>query len=270
MKRKEVYRARSKTNGIFFYSNIFPRIGTETIRDEDGKITSRTIFDTVRYDFFENYAEPKRKRFFSKKKIWAINVILLFIAILFREISYTFSTIFFVFLVSENFWELIEFILQVKKGSKVNEGKMHSAEHKVINAYKKLQRIPTIEEVRNASRFSKDCGSRIEFRKAWGGAIITLFIIVAPKMGLTKILITILLGIFLWTICSFCGIFKYLQIFVTNNPSDMELEVAVEAIKEYDKLEKKIERGGADEEVFISSMGFMILSASPKSEDKFS
>lgn len=68
MKRKEVCFARSKNNGIFFYSNIFPRIGTETIRDEDGKIISRTIFDTVRYDFFEDYAEAKRKRFFSKKR----------------------------------------------------------------------------------------------------------------------------------------------------------------------------------------------------------
>lgn len=264
MKRKEVCRARSKSNGIFFYSNIFPRIGTETIRDEDGKITSRTIFDTVRYDFFEDYAEAKRKRFFSKKKIWAINMVLLFIAILFREISYTFSTIFFVFLVSENFWELIELIFQIKKGNKINEGKMHSAEHKVINAYKKLQRIPTIEEVRNASRFSKDCGSRIAFRKAWGGAIVSLFIMIAPKLGLKNILITILLGISLWIVGNFWGIFKYLQIFLINEPSDMELEVAIEAIKEYDKLESKLETEAGEE--FADGIDLVVVLASPKSE----
>lgn len=268
MKRKSVNNARSKSNGIFFYSNTLPRIGTETIRDEEGKITSRTIFDTVRYEFAENYAEAKKKRFFSKEKIWAINIVLPFIAILFKEISYTLATMFFVFFVSENFWELIELIFQIKKGSKINEGKMHAAEHKVINAYRNLQRIPTIEEVRNASRFSKYCGSRIAFRKAWGGAIITLFIIVAPKLGLQNILITILVGISLWIIGNFFGIFKYLQIFVTNKPSDRELEVAVEAIKEFDKLESKLETEDDDE--FIGSIEVVILSVPPKSEDKIS
>lgn len=268
MKRKEVHSARSKSNGIFFYSNTLPRIGTETIRDEDGKITSRIIFDTVRYEFAENYAEAKKKRFFSKEKIWAINIVLPFIAFLLRENSYLFATAFFVFFVSENFWELIELIFQIKKGSKINEGKMHAAEHKAVNAYRNLQRIPTIEEVRNASRFSKYCGSRIAFRKAWGGAIITLFIIVAPKLGLQNILITILVGISLWIIGNFFLIFKYLQIFVTNKPSDMELEVAVEAIKEFDKLESKLET--EDDDAFVGSIEVVILSGPPKSEDKIS
>ena len=47
MKRKEVCLARSKNNGIFFYSNIFPRIGTETIRDEDGKIKKSVTLITA-------------------------------------------------------------------------------------------------------------------------------------------------------------------------------------------------------------------------------
>lgn len=37
---KKFESARSKKNGIVFYSNIFPQIGVETTIDENGKLQS--------------------------------------------------------------------------------------------------------------------------------------------------------------------------------------------------------------------------------------
>ena len=45
--------------------------------------------------------------------------------------------------------------IRTKNGKERAHARYHAAEHMVINAYYKLQRVPTIEETKESSRFSK-------------------------------------------------------------------------------------------------------------------
>lgn len=56
-------------------------------------------------------------------------------------------------------WNIANFICRSlrQKGEKWQE--YHAVEHKIVNAYQKYQRIPTVEEVKRESRFHSDCGT---------------------------------------------------------------------------------------------------------------
>ena len=268
MRKKKVERARSKSNGIVFYSSIFPRIGTEAIIDDDGKISSRVIFDTIEYDFWDQYAEAIKKRFFDKKKIGIINLTIITIASFSRNIAIILAAMFFTVVVSKKLLGYIEHFFNIKKGKEYELGKMHAAEHKVVNAYIRLQRIPNLEELRKESRFSIECGSRKMFREIFGKLIITFLIAMAPKFGVRNSILLIEFMVILYMVGSILGVFKYLQILVTNQPSDKELEVAIEAIKKFDELEKKLDSEvGMD---FIEDAQLMFLFANRIPKGKFS
>lgn len=55
------------------------------------------------------------------------------------------------------FWLMLASVKEMrKKGNEIL--KNHGAEHMVFSAYKKLKRIPTVEETKRFSRINKDCG----------------------------------------------------------------------------------------------------------------
>ena len=240
MENKHVNKARSKDNGIVFYSNTFPSIGVESVRKEDGRTYVRIIFNMIQYDYLDKQAAKKEKRFFDKTKIYIINLLLISSAYLVKDIFYCLAVCFFVCYVSEHFLKLCECIFKTKRGKMYNKGKMHSAEHQGIKAYEKFQRVPTLEEVRNMSRFASKCDSRIFFREICVKLMLNVIIILGSKLELITIIILLAITTLMWTLGTYLDVFKYLQVLITNPATDEELQVVVEGLKEFDKLEKRL------------------------------
>ena len=101
----------------------------------------------------------------------------------------------------------------------------------IINAYNHLKSIPTIEETKNFSRFSFLCGSNV-----------APSLIVAQLIGYSVFIYTgyIIPEILLFIIPHlFPGIFLvgfFVQLFTTQKPRDENIELAIAAILELERI----------------------------------
>lgn len=128
--------------------------------------------------------------------------------------------------------------MKSKKGNAKSIARYHSAEHMVINCYEKLKRIPTFEEVKNASRFHKRCGSRMYINNMVMHLLLSLsYAFVANWNVIFHLSLCILILIFR-LFADKEGWLRFLQVFVTAKPSDEDIELAIEGIKNYEKMEK--------------------------------
>lgn len=132
--------------------------------------------------------------------------------------------------------------MKSKKGKERAHARYHAAEHMVINAYYKLQRVPTIEETKESSRFSKICGSREIICRIWTYSLASLeMAFIASKSAIVYFVIFI--GtIYFSNLAKRKGWLRFLQIFITTSPSDEEIEVAVEGIKYFEKMEEQLSK----------------------------
>lgn len=117
-----------------------------------------------------------------------------------------------------------------------NSKKVHAAEHMMIHAYGKIHRLPSIEELRKYSRVDKYCGTNLIL------LILFCFIIflshILFKLDLTLCSIIILAFDF----CMLLGGFNFIQLFITEPPSDSELNLAIEGFKVWIEHEQKSEK----------------------------
>lgn len=236
--RKHIREAQSKNNGIVFYSNIFPLIGSETFRDDLGNIQTRVIpVHLIDYSGIVNENEKP----FNKWDVIILDIFLINICILIGNISLILASIYFSIFVSFDFFIFIKISYQIKSknGKQRSAARYHAAEHMVINSYENLQRIPTSDEVKSSSRFSKCCGSRKILFKI---SIYTLESLIIAFGFTSNIIIYILLNIFIIVfiiIADMKGWLRFLQVFITTIPSDSEIEVAIEGIKNFEKMEEE-------------------------------
>lgn len=118
--------------------------------------------------------------------------------------------------------------------------KYHAAEHMACNAYKALQRVPTINEIREYSRFDWSCGTNTT----------TEIIIIFPLMSLAEkiyyfynwspIALVIMTGVITisYLVLDRYGYLNFLQYFTTEKPDEIELLVAIEGLKMWEEKEK--------------------------------
>ena len=109
----------------------------------------------------------------------------------------------------------------------------HGAEHKIVNAYTKLKRIPSVEEARAFSRIHKECGcvssgNRVVFFAALGSAI--SFHSQLGTMGSFLIVLVTFLLIYFFT-TSGLNPWKLIEYANTAEPDDLELEMALSALE---------------------------------------
>ena len=110
----------------------------------------------------------------------------------------------------------------------------HGAEHKVLAAYRKLKRIPTVKEAKAFSRISNGCG--ITVFSVWItpqliGFIVyvcTSYIIPEPLLLLS----TMLLVFFPLDLIG-----RLLQLFTTSKPNQCNIELAIAALVALEKKE---------------------------------
>jgi uncharacterized protein YqhQ len=121
----------------------------------------------------------------------------------------------------------------------------HGAEHAVFAAYKKLKRIPTIQEAARFPIISRFCGITI-----FGAFITSHFIsflsLVIFNYHIPEILI-LFIALYLRTIPPICILGLLVQRFTTKKPGYDNLELAIAALTELEKKEKIIEEKEARE-----------------------
>ena len=109
----------------------------------------------------------------------------------------------------------------------------HASEHKVINAYEKLGRIPTLEETKASSYFYPECGCVDIGLSALPGILIGTAIAFIPRFGFILPFITaltIFIFLFLRIAKRKKHILELLELPRLKQPEDGQMELAIAAI----------------------------------------
>lgn len=244
---KNITNAFSKNDGIIFQSTMTPELSVEATRDEKGEIHVIILPSIIveALEFYEAFQIEELNKSF-RRLVWGFDLILVGNSFFTNNIGFILASIFFSIMLSQDLFGFIKFAYKMKAGTKRQTAKYHSAEHMAVNAHRKLHRVPTLEEIRFYSRFCKQCGSRIAIYKIviYGTTCLLLSILnITPLyiyLPLSLVIITFVL------VGCFQGWLIFLQIFVTNKPSDSELEVAIKGLEVLQKLDNSIESGEFD------------------------
>ncbi len=239
--QKELSLARSYVNGITFYSPKYLMFGVRTLLDENENFESKTIFFKFE-DLFEVSQTPKKTFLWiilSDILVIALSIIL---SIFTNNFGFLSAAILYAIWARPEFYRFIKFVFRCKF-KEPSLARFHAAEHMAVNAYNQLQRIPTLDELRKASRFSKHCQSQ---RSLLSFFILSLLQIAAILFYNTSFLylIAALIILFFEIIVSKKQLLSFLQIFVVSKPTDKELELAIEGLKQLEIVENNFEEKG--------------------------
>ena len=119
--------------------------------------------------------------------------------------------------------------------------RFHAAEHAAINAYYDLKRVPTMEEIKEYSNFSYDCGVIRLVRPAW----------IAIGIGLCRLApglwFLVLLPVFILLTCWVNKRnFYFTEVIYLAEPTEFEYDVAITAMTEAVSAKEKIEKLHSD------------------------
>lgn len=232
--------AMSLHNGIIIYSSRNKGAFSKATLAEDGTII-------VNYYKSPEKSSPDPPCFHIFLITFFITIVIGFILLCYNNILEYFLLIFpFACFIS-----LISYILIVRKtayGQSIF--RFHSAEHMVLNAFEKLQKVPSLEEAKKFSRFSSSCGTNYIISKIIDFSLLCLgiiffkqhiFLLIQAKNFYVFQIYVIrrLLGI-LWKlsfvcllkeILFMCGILNFLQYLTTMPPTDKELDVSIACLQ---------------------------------------
>lgn len=110
----------------------------------------------------------------------------------------------------------------------------------IINAYQKLQRVPTLEELKTFSRFSDKCGSRIAISRIIEHIPISLLIAFSDKINFILYILIFIIIVKMGKKMENTDFIKVEQVLVTEPPTDLELEVAIKGLQTLLKEEEKL------------------------------
>jgi len=238
--------AHARTNGITIQSPKYSFLNIVTTRDNNGVIHSDIFpaFDSKldllgAFTCKENF-DFKRIR----KQTLITNIFLLLIAFLLTwktlNIGFILAATFWVIFASKDFWAFTNVAFQMKSrhGSEHSTARYHSAEHMVVNAYNQFGRVPSIEEAKQFSRFSKHCGSQSTINHLILSITTCILCCIACKIPIAIYLPLLIIIQGFCILASKKGWFKFFQAFVTEEPTEDELEVAIHGILYMQDAEK--------------------------------
>ena len=251
--------ASSEKDGIVFYSNRIPGMGVISTVLPNGSIRAEPIPAVVK-DCLEalNGDGPLKDYLVNKQTVILIDTLLIVAAIISTKFWWIFGAFYFAFATSQDFIQSMVLIATLKLGKSKQLARFHAAEHMSLNAYRSLGRVPTLEEIKKYSRFSKYCGSRDMLESScFNSLLILIFIIFESNNLIPLIILGVLMLILKLTHTPVFKVLGFLQILVTNKPTDLELNVAIEGLKELEKFEddfaemmekslKQLEEDGVD------------------------
>lgn len=273
MKKQQAdFNARSKQNGIIFYSNTLPSIGLQTFFDNSGNIRSQLVPKTLDKIFdFAIFLEVENN-LLSKWSVIIFNILLIITSIVasifYEDFAFLWAALVFCFFVSSKLFCFINTcrMMKLQNESGMSTAKFHSAEHMVLNAYRTLQRIPSLDEIKTFSRFSRNCGSMNLIYEIVLYTIYSLIILLLMPNNLIIYIIASVLTITLMPIFLSIGWLDFLQVFVTSIPSDMELKLAIEGLKRFLIVEERL-KNAEDLPLELVKLSLDIESTLPSSID---
>lgn len=240
--KNKIINARSKENGIVFYSNKIPLLCYEAYYDENGEIQTKVQTSMLqdikdRYGMLPSVQKIKK----LKEQIIFSRVVLLLIAIFLgiavKKISIVLALMYYSICININNALFFSLVREIKFGKYKSTGRFHSAEHMVINAYERYGRVPTMTELKRESRFSNNCGSREKIMKIV--YIICIGIIFASYNFIPLHIYILEIDTFLLFVIldKKYNLLRFFQALVTNKPTEKELKLSLAGIELYDKLD---------------------------------
>ena len=233
--------ARSFENGIVFYSRVFDNNALKAYYDENDTIKIEMVTDEYEETEKEKQENEEKRKLYIKQASILSGVLIGLAVSLTHDFFWIFGAILFSIYAAFDFINVCHTIkatrMKDEKGRSV--AKFHSAEHKVINAYLKLGRVPTFEEIKKESSLSDNCGSLIIIRKIVYFIILSL---ITPICGINAFIYALfIIGLIICVRTSRQnpGMLKFFEYFFLSKPTDVELNLALEGIKEYDKMEEE-------------------------------
>ena len=189
-----------------------------------------------------NRKQRKLKKWHVLAAISVFDIFLIGFCFLVKNVLLIALSIYFALFVSFDFLDLAltSYLMKSKNGSLVSLAKPHAAEHMAINAYEQLQRIPTLDEIKNFSRFSKDCGFMIILSRIMTHLSVIILLLFAISGNMLAYYFALAIIPAFMVIAWRKGWFKFLEVFVTAPPTDSELEVAIEGLKKFEEMEEAL------------------------------
>ena len=236
----KIKNAYGKRNGIVFYSNEYPQIVIDTYV-ENGEI--KTCVDELDFSKFKKqlYGNLDKKRYYSIIKLSnLIDIILIILSIFTLKINLILASVFFSFTISNDLFKFLYQIYNIKFGKMKSTGRYRAAGYMAINAYNKLNRVPTVKEIRKFSRFSKNCEYEMKIRDII--IFVSFTILIALNLSRFSVWFSFIYPflVILMIIDIKYSIFRVFQILITNKPTKLELKIAINGIEEFEKYEKDI------------------------------
>lgn len=114
-----------------------------------------------------------------------------------------------------------------------NLRRFHAAEHMIINAYSKLHRVPSIEELSQYSRFNTSCGSNCMVIIFILCMVSLLYLIFKVNFNLCYIILLVSI------VFEEIGLLNFVQLLVTKPPTERELRVAIIGMNAWLENEQK-------------------------------
>lgn len=252
--KRKMINATSLRNGIILMSGVTNQLQVKSYFDSD----TNTIQTITRWhsdfklnrEIDEDLKEVDMKQIekleTSVKRVgWCINLVLiLYSALIARNINYIMGALYYSFTCSKYLYVYIyqSFTMKVLNGTEKEVARYHSAEHMILNAYNKLERVPSLEEIKTFSRFSEYCGSRTIISIIIGYISISLAIAFSDKIHIIAGLLICIISIILSKKMLEKDFVKVEQILLTEPPTDLELEVAIKGLDTLLKEEEKIKK----------------------------
>lgn len=235
MKNKKICElgARAVENGVIFYSNEKPEQGFGAFLTENGSFMTMRKSDNITERYY--YAK-ERMNYYSYKTffytIFALSV-LMWILVMFNLSEFSIGASIFTAFVFPNIGWAVKTYSRIHKGNleEISKAKYHGATHKVLNAYKKYGRIPTLKEIKQEAIIRKECGSYVFL----GNAVMqSLLAIIAVLINYNDVFIFAIVPLLLFIyILDFCGIISPLEKLIVLEPDDMHIECALKALDSY-------------------------------------
>lgn len=233
----KISHASSMDNGILFYSTLHKGYVAVAVIDKHGVITTEwtTIKEYKNHKSKQEHENEKKKllKFILCASPFIIIYYILTVWMMMKGFIYGIRT----FFICISFLSLSTLIIttSIEKSQSISLFRFHSAEHMVVNAYKKLKRVPTLEEIRQYSRFHRSCGTNATAVIAISS--ILMFACSFIPNVLFKIISMLLVNVIVIILLK-CGFLSFLQIFTTVTPTETELLVAIAGMNTWLENEK--------------------------------
>ena len=238
MKKMKINGASSMNRGIIFNSKRHWRYISVATVDDDGNIETRWL---TRREYRKSKSKQEKIAGiigFIKYLLCVLPIIVCLVLIFEKLAKINYIIALNTFYVGQALVILGQFLVSTWKTRKTNPSsfRFHSAEHMVINAYKDLNRVPSLEEIKKYSRFINTCGTNLTTQ-------FFLLYMILPTCNLAHsiklkifLMIVTLIIVLLFT---HLGKLNFLQKLSTIPATDVELKVAIEGLNTWYVNEQK-------------------------------